>query len=111
MFGGLIECMGSLVWLDDVTLKVCVSSRYLNDLAIGQSVAINGVCLTIVEKNCDEVSCSVTFHVSEETKSKTTLNGKKGEAVAKVNVEKPLIMSSYLGGHFVRSFVASNNTF
>ncbi len=67
--------------------------------AIGDSVAVNGCCLTVVELDGD----SFTAELSQETLSRTTLGSlRRGD---RVNLERPLSMSDRLGGHIVQGHV------
>jgi riboflavin synthase len=66
---------------------------------IGDSIAVNGTCLTVVDKNRDELS----FDLSEETLHSTNLgNLKRGD---KVNIEPSLRPDSKIGGHFVTGHI------
>ena len=102
MFTGIIE---NLAIVKKLSLRVGGSELFLdfsdfdNDLKLGESIAINGVCLTV-----KEVSGKITsFDVSSETLKKTTL-GKLRNA-EKVNIERALKVGDRLGGHFVTGHV------
>lgn len=71
----------------------------LNDVEIGDSIAVNGVCLTVTIKSAK----SFRADVSAETLSKTTLRILK--AGDKVNLEKSLQVGGFVGGHFVLGHV------
>jgi riboflavin synthase len=66
---------------------------------LGESIAVNGVCLTVEEFDSD----SITFHVLEETFKKTNLGGI--EPGGKVNLERALALGDRLGGHMVSGHV------
>lgn len=71
----------------------------MTDLAVGQSIAVDGVCLTIVECNGTTFSADL----SAETVQRTTLGGLKPHE--RVNLERPLKVGDRLGGHFVTGHV------
>ena len=102
MFTGIIE---NLAIVKKLSLKAGGAELFLDvsgfedDLKLGESIAINGVCLTV-----KEVSGKITsFDVSSETLKKTTL-GKLRNA-EKVNIERALRVGDRLGGHFVTGHV------
>jgi len=102
MFTGIVESMGTVKRLarkgEDARLFIDTSMN-LDDLKIGDSIAINGVCLTVTEKTGSMFSADV----SAETMARTTIKLlKSGE---KVNLEKSLRMNSFLGGHLVLGHV------
>ena len=102
MFTGIVESMGTVKRLarkgEDARLFIDASMN-LDDLKIGDSIAINGVCLTVTEKTGSMFSADV----SAETMARTTIKLlKSGE---KVNLEKSLRMNSFLGGHLVLGHV------
>ncbi|OPY86495.1 MAG: Riboflavin synthase [Smithella sp. PtaU1.Bin162] len=102
MFTGIIEGSGRIKHLTlkgaDAVLEI-ESAIDLSDVSLGDSIAINGVCLTVTAK-VDRNFCA---DVSAETLDKTTL--KFLQAGAKVNLEKSLRAGGYMGGHFVLGHV------
>ncbi|VUD59364.1 Riboflavin synthase [Thalassocella blandensis] len=103
MFTGIIEALGKVVAIEprggDVRLTVTSSQMQWQDVALGDSIATNGVCLTAVELPGN----GFVADVSVETLKMTTLaQWKKGQAV---NLEKALTPSSRLGGHIVSGHV------
>jgi riboflavin synthase len=104
MFTGLVEEIGSVKAVSALgngkRLSISASS-ILDDLKIDDSVAINGVCQTVV--SCD--SKSFTVEAIEETIRKTTFKSIK--AGDKVNLERALKVSDRLGGHIVQGHVDS----
>ncbi len=101
MFTGIIETLGEVLQLieDGGNLHITISSPLAPALKIDQSVAHNGVCLTVV--SLDENSYTVT--AIEETLQKTNLgNLKIGE---KTNLERAMILGSRLDGHIVQGHV------
>ncbi|WP_298866550.1 riboflavin synthase [uncultured Gimesia sp.] len=103
MFTGLVEAQGTVQLLEqngsaiDLTLEI--SELISNDAHIGDSVAINGCCLTVVEisEGC------LKFQAGAETLAKTNLGLLSlGD---QVNIERPLAADGRLGGHFVQGHV------
>jgi len=102
MFTGLIIELGEITAIDrraqDSRLAIR-GHKILQDIAIGDSIAINGVCLTTTTVKGDVVS----FDVSGETLKSTNLGElKRGD---KVNLEPSLRPNSKMGGHFVSGHV------
>lgn len=101
MFTGIIECMGVVdeVKPDKTNLVITISSAISNELKVDQSIAHNGVCLTVVESNAS----SHKVVAIAETLSKTELGEwKRG---TKVNLERCLQMNGRLDGHIVQGHV------
>ncbi|HED05423.1 MAG TPA: riboflavin synthase [Ignavibacteria bacterium] len=102
MFTGLVEGKGTLVKKihSGEGLRLIIKAvDVMNDLGIGDSISVNGVCLTVVEK--DEITFSVD--TIEETLKKTNLGSLNvGD---EVNLERALKVNSRLGGHFVLGHV------
>jgi len=103
MFTGIIQCVGSITRLDrvggDVQLVLACPGFELDDVALGDSIAVSGVCLTVVDRGSD----SLAFDVSNETLSRTTLGQRvRGD---RVNLEKSLRLGDRLGGHVVTGHV------
>lgn len=102
MFTGLIIELGEIVSLEKKSdnVKIYVKAdEIIKDVAIGDSIAINGICLTVVTVEKDILS----FDVSYETMRSTNLGHlKKGD---RVNLEPSLRPTSKLGGHFVTGHV------
>ncbi|MDO8141851.1 MAG: riboflavin synthase [Candidatus Brocadiales bacterium] len=102
MFTGIIEHLATVKKLSSKAGGAELFLDFLDfykDLKLGESIAINGVCLTVKEVTGNVVS----FDVSSETLSKTTL-GKLRNA-GKVNIERALRVGERLGGHFVTGHV------
>jgi len=98
MFTGIVEELGSVRSLDGHRLQVaCRTVR--EDSPLGASVAINGVCLTVVA--IDEGGLS--FDLSEETIARTSL--RRLRVGAPVNLERPVSLAARLGGHVVQGHV------
>jgi len=102
MFTGIIESAGIVKGTarrgEDVLLSISTSMG-LGDIKVGDSVAVSGACLTVVEV----MDGSFSADVSAETLAKTTLKALKiGD---RVNLEKALKLNAFLGGHFVLGHV------
>ncbi len=103
MFTGIIEALGKIVALEpkggDLRLRIQSSELDLADVALGDSIATNGVCLTAVELPGD----GYWADVSVETLDNTTLRDwRVGQTV---NLEKALTPTTRLGGHLVSGHV------
>jgi len=102
MFTGIVESMGTVKRLarkgEDARLFIDASMN-LDDLKIGDSIAINGVCLTVTEKTGSMFSADVSAETMARTTIKLLTSGEK------VNLEKSLRMNSFLGGHLVLGHV------
>ena len=98
MFTGIVEGLGKVKRLTmkgaDAVLEI-EAALDLNDIALGDSIAVNGACLTVTARNKN----IFTADVSAETLDKTNL--KRLHTGDKVNLEKSLRAGGYLGGHFV----------
>ena len=102
MFTGLIEEIGIIEQLQKHrgTLRLTVSAKEIvKDLAIDDSISINGVCLTVVQFS----KSSFQVEAVEETLGKTTLGSLKTGSHA--NLERSLRFSDRMGGHFVQGHV------
>jgi len=104
MFTGLVQALGTLQPLTGNRLQISIvtdsSPLMLADLAIGDSVAVDGVCLTVVEI----LSQGFLAAVSPETLHRTTLGTEHG-GHRTVNLETSLRVGSKLGGHFVTGHI------
>lgn len=102
MFTGLIEDVGTIRRLERQGMagRITVATRLpLESIALGDSVAVNGACLTVVAKSGNEL----TFDASPETLARTTL-GMLGIGTS-VNLERALRLGDRLGGHIVTGHV------
>lgn len=101
MFTGIIQAVGKITAVEalqqGVRLTVDGGRLDLGDVAIGDSIAHNGVCLTVVAK----AGNTYQLDVSRETLNCTAGLGEPGE----VNLEKALRMGDHLGGHLVSGHV------
>ncbi len=98
MFTGIIEELGSVRALDSHRLVIACDT-VTDDSGVGASVAVNGVCLTVVEWARD----ALTFDLSEETIARTSL--RRLATGAPVNLERPISLAARLGGHLVQGHV------
>jgi len=100
MFTGLVEALGSVASLADTGAGRRLVVRHpLGPIALGDSVSVNGACLTVVEAGPDTLS----FDVGPETLRLTDLGGLAPGLP--VNLERALLASSRLGGHLVQGHV------
>ena len=103
MFTGIIETLGTIAALEprggDLRLKVRAPEMDLGDTRLGDSIAVNGVCLTVTELNGGQFGADV----SRESLSVTTL-GDLGVG-DRVNLEQALTLNTRLGGHLVSGHV------
>lgn len=101
MFSGIIEEAAEVVALkkEQENLHITMSCSFTNELKIDQSVAHNGVCLTVVSKTDD----TYTVTAISETLQRTNL----GQLVpgSKVNLERSMMMNGRLDGHIVQGHV------
>ncbi|MFW6113948.1 MAG: riboflavin synthase [Actinomycetota bacterium] len=101
MFTGIVEEVGIVQSLRAVEegARIRISSRYVwQELAIGDSICVNGVCLTVVE-----LGGGFTADISHESLERSTL-GAVGRG-SPVNLERALALDSRLGGHIVQGHV------
>ncbi|MDE2309727.1 MAG: riboflavin synthase [Betaproteobacteria bacterium] len=102
MFSGIIADLGTITRAEDreggLRLSVETQALGMDDVRLGDSIAVNGVCLTVVEKKDD----TFTVDVSRETLNCTVGLDRQG---ARVNLEKALRLADRLGGHLVSGHV------
>lgn len=110
MFTGLIQTVGTLTLLSAEEVKITCPEQstplILNGLEIGDSVAVDGVCLTVTQILVN----GFIADVSPETVDRTTLKQAEGSRKP-VNLETSLRVGSKLGGHFVTGHVDGVGTF
>ena len=103
MFTGIIEALGTVSRMEprggDVRLTVSTGKLDMGDVKLGDSIAVNGVCLTAVEFSSDYFCADV----STETVKRTGFA--QYSAGQMVNLEKALMATSRLGGHIVSGHV------
>ena len=101
MFTGIIQAVGHIDSVtpmgDDVKLSIQAANLGLDDVIVGDSIAVNGVCLTVTQLSKTHFQA----HISNATLGVTTgLNSKNS-----VNLEKALRLNDRLGGHLVSGHV------
>jgi len=101
MFSGIIQALGKISRIEKreggVRLAVHAVRLGMDDVAIGDSIAVNGVCLTVVTKTISGFEADV---------SAETLRCTAGiDAIGEVNLEKALRLADRLGGHLVSGHV------
>ena len=108
MFTGIIESVGRIAAVEplggDMRLRVDAGGLDVADVRIGDSIAVSGVCLTVLE-------CAgklLVFDVSGETAARTTLSDAR--VGTGVNLEKALLPTTRLGGHLVSGHVDAVGT-
>lgn len=103
MFTGIIAAVGQLKSLEsrggDLRLHIDPAKLDLTDVKLGDSIAVNGVCLTVVEMSANHLQ----FDVSQETLQRTSLG--QLTTGSEANLEKALAVGDRLGGHFVSGHV------
>ncbi|MBA3552665.1 MAG: riboflavin synthase [Actinobacteria bacterium] len=101
MFTGIVEERG-IVHRGGPGLEVA-SRTVAADSGPGASVAVNGACLTVVDRTPEADALVLRFDVSSETLSRTTLGSLREGA--QVNLERPVTLLTRLGGHLVQGHV------
>jgi riboflavin synthase len=108
MFTGIIEELGTIRRMaaarDGARLEV-TARIVAGETKRGDSIAVNGVCLTVVDLGTDWWAADI----SAETLRRTSLNNMR--AGTRVNLERPLMASSRLGGHIVQGHVDGTGKF
>ncbi|HEV7700129.1 MAG TPA: riboflavin synthase [Pyrinomonadaceae bacterium] len=108
MFTGLVEELGSIKSHDNGVggcRLVVAASLVTSDISNGDSIAVNGVCLTAL----DVMPTSFAADVSPETLDRTTLG--RLEIGSPVNLERSMLPTTRLGGHIVQGHVDGRGTF
>ena len=102
MFTGLIEDTGRITSIDrrgETAVLKLTTALPVSEIAIGDSVAVNGACLTVTEKT----GTTLTFDVSPETIASTTISGLRSGSG--VNLERALRLGERMGGHIVTGHI------
>lgn len=100
MFTGIIQYLGTAI-LNSSKLTVTFHDNFLDNVKIGDSIAINGICLTVVDFNTNNKT--IEFFVMEETLKITTMSIKSNPFL--VNVELALNNTNKLNGHIVQGHI------
>ncbi len=105
MFTGIITDIGKVLLIkQDADLRARIETHYpMSEIAIGASIACDGVCLTVVEKGSDWFEVDI----SEETLARTNIrrNQQGWDAGTRINLERSLKLGDELGGHIVTGHV------
>jgi riboflavin synthase len=101
MFTGLIEAVGRAEWMQVTggTRELRISTPLAAELQLGDSIAVNGVCLTVTDRDATRFAAQV----SPETLRVTSLGRLPSGRL--VNLERPMKADGRLGGHFVLGHV------
>jgi riboflavin synthase len=106
MFTGLIEAVGTVSGLEPTVsgYRLRIRTPLASEVAVGESVAVNGVCLTVATLERDEVHADI----GPETARVTTLGALRPEQP--VNLERAMRADSRFGGHIVQGHVDGTGT-
>ena len=98
VFTGLVEAIGAVRGTEPLGegTRLSIAAPFAAELEIGDSVAVDGVCLTVVERGPDAFAVEAV----RETLARTTLG--RLEAGRRVNLERALAVGDRIGGHFVQ---------
>lgn len=103
MFTGIIQAVGRVIHIEpksaDCRLTIATGTLPMAEVQLGDSIAVSGVCLTVIARSTDSFSADV----SRETLSRTTLAELREGA--RVNLELALLPTTRLGGHLVSGHV------
>ncbi len=100
MFTGIVTAQGSVagVAVEGDRLKLTINAPY-EDLVLGESIAVNGACLTVVARGAGNFSVEAVV----TTRERTTLAALK--TGSRVNLERAVAVGDRMGGHFVQGHV------
>jgi riboflavin synthase len=103
MFTGIIEAVGTVATKQakagDLKVKIATGQLDLSDVKLGDSIAVNGVCLTVIELDSDGFSADISNETVNYTRWSDISIGER------VNLEKAMMPTSRLGGHIVSGHV------
>ena len=101
MFTGIIQSIGVIKKIEslkkDVQISVVYDPKKINGINLGDSISLNGICLTVQKKQKNQF----IFHVSQETLNRTIVFKEN----AMVNLESSLLYNGKVGGHFVTGHI------
>jgi riboflavin synthase len=103
MFTGIVEEVGTVVTATQGKLAVN-ASRVLNGVSLGDSMAVNGVCLTISTLTANTFSADVMPETARRSNLGRLRNGDR------VNLERPLALNGWVGGHLVQGHIDATGT-
>lgn len=98
MFTGIVEEVGTVTGLEGQRLTIAAST-VLEDVKLGDSIAVNGACLTVVDFEPSRFSVELAPETLKRTSFGSWAPGRQ------VNLERPLAVSDRLGGHIVQGHV------
>ena len=98
MFTGIVEEVGTVTGLEGQRLTIA-ASRVLEGVKLGDSIAVNGACLTVVDFQASSFSVELAPETLKRTSFSVWIPGRE------VNLERPLAVSDRLGGHIVQGHV------
>lgn len=102
MFTGIIEETGTILRVsterNDARIEIG-TKKLPADLALGESISVNGICLTIIDRGSDWFAAQISTETLRRTSLKSASKGMR------VNLERPLTSASRLGGHLVQGHV------
>ncbi len=103
MFTGIVESIGKVIKIDkkEFDLNLVILTKEIKNLNIGDSISVNGVCLTVREIN-NEI-----FHVSVAHETLKLTNLSNIQINDEVNLESSLTLNKPLGGHIVQGHIAT----
>jgi riboflavin synthase len=107
MFTGIIEETGKIVSIDrkgDFAVVTVGCKKVLEGSALGDSIAVNGTCLTVTSMSGDSFKADISYETLKKSAFASVSNG------AKVNLERALTLSTRLGGHLVSGHVDAVGT-
>jgi riboflavin synthase len=102
MFAGLVEEIGNVLWIratERGTQLQISAAGVAEKVQTGESVAVNGCCLTVTARRADQI----TFDLLQETLDRTNLKTLRRDSP--VNLERPLSIENLIGGHLVQGHV------
>lgn len=105
MYTGIIDHLGKIISIQSIAkgLRLTIACQF-KDFQLGESIALDGICVTVVASRDGEFDCEL----SPETLALTTANNLK--VGSEVNLERSLTLSDRLGGHFVMGHVDTTAT-
>eukprot|EP00501_MAST-03F_sp_TOSAG23-6_P000961 GSMAST32.ASY1.ANO1.997.1 assembled CDS len=104
VFSGIVECQGTILSCETIgegTVLRVESIGFFEDATLGCSIAVNGVCLTVVEWTNDYA----VFNIAPETCNRTNINTAEMKSGDFVNLERSLLSNSRNSGHYVQGHV------
>ena len=106
MFTGLIEAIGEVAEVKPMQagFRLRLTTAMAPELAPGESLSVNGVCLTVVSADPDGIHADISAETAAPARSASLKRG------AIVNLERPLRADARLGGHFVQGHVDATGT-